>query len=83
MTYPNWREPAKLLRVQLRPVTPEQLTLAQHVGVKIGKRTPSRVAAAMLQDHLGDLLARSVRDISCEQTDLLQSLSVWKRGGDG
>jgi hypothetical protein len=82
MTHPDWREPARALRLRLGTATAEQRALAEHLGVPVGERTRYLVAAALLSDALASELDAPVREPSDEQLEYLAELDAWARRGD-
>lgn len=52
MTFPDWREPVRLLRLRTGPAAPHQLELASLVGCSVDASLPFDVAAARLEAFL-------------------------------
>lgn len=53
MTFPDWQEPVRLLRLGAGPAAPHQLTLAEQIGCELDATVPLGVVAARLEAFLG------------------------------
>lgn len=79
MTYVDWSQPVRLMEQRIGPATPDQQALAAEVGVTLPDGIPSRVAAAMFEDHLLPRIwtdgARGATSATEKQIAFLESLA--------
>lgn len=52
VSFPDWREPVRLLEGRTGPTTARQLQLPAQVGISLDSGLPRGVAAALLNEHL-------------------------------
>lgn len=78
MSFPDWREPARLLDAAMCAVaTDEQRELAEKIGLLLTGSEPRAVVAAMLEDHLRPVIrGLEPRPASERQRSLLMSFGA-------
>ena len=77
MTYPDWREPVRLLQIATGSATPAQLALAHQVRLILTGREPHNVVAVLLEDHLKPSIWGSTPDSASDrQRAFLQTLGA-------
>lgn len=55
-TYDNWSDPVRLLRKRIEVASPIQIELAKQLNVRIQRRAPKLIAAAVLSETLAEPL---------------------------